>query len=95
MKNFLALKHQPVTQLSRDEFFNDSLVACTFFDLNQLSGGPTFDQIILIAVPSCGAVPSLLGSEMDGDHSMKTRDAGIPAWARMQQRRIKVNVHAV
>ena len=33
LRNFLALKHQPVTQFSRDHLFNDSLVACTIFGL--------------------------------------------------------------
>ena len=46
------------------------------FGYLQLSSTPTFLLLILTAVPSCGALPSLLGSEVSGDHSMKTRDAG-------------------
>ena len=41
-----------------------------------MSGGPTFNLLGLIAVASCGALPSLLGSEVSGDQNIKSRDAG-------------------
>ena len=33
LKDLLGLKHQPLTLFSRDQMFNDLLVACTIFHL--------------------------------------------------------------
>ena len=40
------------------------------------SAGRTFLLLILTAAASCGALPLLLGSEVSGDHSIRTRVAG-------------------
>ena len=50
--------------------------ACAFSVASNGQLVPKFLLFITFAVPSCKPPPSLLGSEVSGDHSMKTRDAG-------------------